>query len=150
MDALYTMAELDTIEVYNPLPEAFSVRFNGQMYTIEAKASKHFPQFLAFHLAKHLSDKMLMPDLVKIKKSSTKENSFNPQNAQLMIYDNPQRRIYLYDVLKNKSLVESCIGQFPFKPFVGEIKEYDEYVEKKLKPKESKAKPKNEAPVPTA
>jgi hypothetical protein len=142
------MAELDTIAIYNPLKEDFQCRFNGQVYRVEAQSSKHFPQFLAFHVAKHLSDAILQPELVKIKKTAPKENSFNPKNAQLMIYDNVERRIALYDILQNKSLVQTCISQFPLKGFIGNVKVFDDYVAKAEAPKESKTKAK--APVETA
>ncbi len=143
------MAELDTIEIRNPLKVDFSCRFNGQVYTVAAETSKHFPQFLAFHVAKHLSDAILTPDLEKIKKGNNKENSFNPKNAQLMIYDNVQRRMALYDVLKNKSLVQTCIAQFPLKGFIGNVKEFDDYVTKAETPKKPKAEAKVAAPAPT-
>lgn len=127
------MAELDTIPVYNPLNEDFVCRFNGEPYKVSAKSDKHFPSFLAFHIAKHLSDTMLVPDLMDLKKEAAKNSSpYNPKNAQLMIYDNPRRRMTLYDILKSKELVEQCIQAFPFKGFVGEMAEYDAYVEKTL------------------
>lgn len=134
------MAELDTIAIYNPLKSDFSCRFNGQVYKVEAQSSKHFPQFLAFHVAKHLTDEILKPELLKIKKGNSKENTFNPKNAQLMIYDNVQRRVALYDVLKSKELVQQCIAQFPLKGFIGVMKEYDDYVAEAEAPKAPKSK----------
>lgn len=139
------MAELDTIEIYNPLKEEVTIRFNGEPYKVPGLSSKHYPQFLAFHIAKHLSDKVLEPELQKIKKANTKENSFNPKNAQLMIYDNVERRIALYDILKSKELVQTCIAQFPLKGFIGVMKDYDDYVAKIETPKPTKVKaPKEE------
>jgi hypothetical protein len=54
------------------------------------------------------------------------------------VYDNPTRRIALYDILQDKTLVERCVNAFPMKEFIGEIAEYDEYVSKK-EAKEEKA-----------
>jgi len=137
------MAELDTLTIYNPLKEDFLSRFNGELYKVPAQESKPFPQFLAFHIAKHLSDALMAPELLKIKKDTGKEgsNAFNPRNAQLMIFDNTIRRKHLYDILGSKELVESCLKAFPFKAFVGifgEMKDYDEYVAKKEKKEEVK------------
>lgn len=135
------MSELDTIAVYNPLDEDFSVRFNGELYKVPSKSEKHFPQFLAMHVAKHLSDVLLAPDLAKLKKENKGGvNTFNPKNAQLVIYDNPKRRIALYQILRSKEYVQSCIEAFPFKGFIGEMAEYDKFVEKQTSPKPGKPK----------
>lgn len=130
------MAEFDTILITNPTEESFSHRFNGELYTIPGESSKHFPTYLSFHLAKHLSDKILSEELLKLKKANEKSaerNSFNPKNAQLMVYDNPSRRIALYKILGSRELVQECIERLPLKPFVGEMSIYDEFVAKSEK-----------------
>lgn len=127
------MAEMDTLFVTNPLGVPFTIRFNGEPYVVPAEG-KHYPQFLAFHIAKHLSD---VPINLAIQKSQTKkdvqENPYNPAIAQMQVYDNPMRRIALYDILGSKALVQACIESYPFKSFIGEMSEYDDYVAKKEK-----------------
>ena len=125
------MAEFDTTNVYNPLDEDFQVRFNGELYTIGDGETKTFPEFLAFHIAKHLSDKVLTKNVEKLKKEN-KENPYNPKLAQLMIYDNAERRIALFDILQSKDIVERCIGAYPFKGLIGDLSKYDEYVSKSI------------------
>lgn len=135
--------EFDTITIYNPLGENFQARFNGELYSISAEAEKSFPVFLAFHMAKELSDRLLQPDLEKLKKDASKQqqpNPFNPKNAQLMVYDNPRRRITLFQVLRDKGLVEECLRAFPFKAFIGEMAEYDDFVVKATKKSEKTEK----------
>lgn len=126
------MAELDTINVFNPTNEDFSVRFNGEMYSIGKQSEKAFPQFLGFHVAKHLSDAVMKPDIIKLKAKKS-DNPYMPQVGQLVIHDNVVRRKALYDILRDKQLVQTCIESFPFKGFIGEMSEYDEYVAKKEK-----------------
>lgn len=130
-----SISEFETIEIRNPLEEVFKVRFNGELYNIEGEAVKSYPRFLAFHIAKHLSDKMLVPEAEKRTKKQKEGDVYNPLIAQLMIYDNSIRRITLYEVLKSKALVEECIKAFPFKGFIGEMEEYEEHVAKAEKPK---------------
>lgn len=126
------MAELDTIALTNPTDEDFSVNFNGEGYSVGAGATKPFPEFLAFHIAKHLSDKILGEEVKKLKMKKS-ENPFRPEIGQLMVYDNPKRRIALYQILGTKELVEECLNAFPHKGFIGEMSEYDAFVEKASK-----------------
>lgn len=137
------MAELDTLYVTNPTSDDFTVNFNGEPYTVGAGEKKSYPEFLGFHIAKHLSDKILREEIAKIRKKQT-ENPFRPQVGQLMVYDNPKRRIALYDILGDKTLVERCINAFPMKDFIGEIEEYDEYVEKQTEKAAKATSPKKE------
>lgn len=123
------MAELDTLGILNPTKEDFEVRFNGELYKLAKGAEKAFPEFLAFHIAKHLSDKMLNVEILKIRKTAS-ENPYRPQVGQLMVYDNAKRRIALYEILRNKDTVQQCIEAFNFKAFIGEMSDYDEYVAK--------------------
>ena len=122
------MAEYETINVRNPLKEAFSVNFNGEPYKLEAGEEKHFPKFLAFHIAKHLSNHIVGAEIIKLKaKKEYREVRENPLNSQMMNYDNPKRRIALFDILKSKELVQECVSVSPLKGFIGDMAEYDTY-----------------------
>ncbi len=46
---------LESKAVYNPMDEDFTGYYDGDSYVIPAGKSKEFPEFLAYHLAKHLS-----------------------------------------------------------------------------------------------
>lgn len=124
------MAEFETIELINPTADDFSVRWNGELYTVRAGESRAYPKFLAFHIAKHLSNLMLQPAVKKLQEQY-KESVYVPQEATLMNHDNPSRRIALYDLLRNKVLVEEFFVAIPLKSFIGEMSIYDEYVAKK-------------------
>ena len=129
MDAKNKMSEFDTIPLFNPLTEQFMVRFNGEPYILAAKETKHFPVGLALHIAKHLSERCLFPKLLALKeKTGTNEN---PLVGQLINYDNPERRIALFDILGKVDLVESAIKACNLKGFIGEIAVYDNYVSQK-------------------
>ncbi len=121
------MAEFDTVEIFNPLDEEFIVRWNGEPYRLDGGERRTFPTFLALHIAKHLSDKVLAPEVLKIKAEET-TNPYRPSNAQLMVYDNPKRRIALYKILRNRELVEQAVKAAEYKGFVGNMKDYDDYV----------------------
>ena len=45
--------------VYNPLNENFTHSWDGTPYTIPAGEVRDFPEFLAYHLAKHLAQKIV-------------------------------------------------------------------------------------------
>ena len=122
------MADFDSIAVHNPLKEPFMVRFNGEPYTLQAGETRMWPAFLAYHVAKHLSNEILAPEIAKIKRASG-DNPYRPAHAQLMVYDNPSRRISLYDILGSKAEVENCIKAFNFKGFIGDMRDYEEHVE---------------------
>lgn len=132
------MAELDTLGILNPTTDDFEVRFNGELYKLAKGAEKAYPEFLAFHIAKHLSDKILSVEIEKIRKKAT-DNPYRPQVGQLMVYDNAKRRIALYDILKSKEVVQRCIEAFNFKAFIGEMTDYDEYVAKTKEAKPEKS-----------
>lgn len=132
------MAELDTLLVTNPTKEDFQFRFNGELYEpIPAGASKSYPGFLAFFAAKHLSEKMLQPERVKLisAEEKAKGSPYVPAVSILMNHDNVTRRKALYDILGGKQLVENCIITMNLKSFVGVMSEYDEYVVKQESPK---------------
>ena len=132
------MAELDTIEIINPLDEEFVVRYNGEPYKLASKATGFYPTFLAIHIAKHISDKMLSDKKEKLRKKHGKENPFVPQTSTLFNYDNPERRIALYEVFRDKDLVQKAIENSNLKGFVGDMAEYDAYVAKKEAPPKTK------------
>lgn len=121
------MAEFDTVNIFNPLKEEFTARWNGEPYTLKAGERRTFPTFLAIHIAKHLSDKCLAPQVEAIKKEQT-DNPYRPAVAQLMVYDNPKRRIALYTILGSKELVEQAVNASGYKGFVGNMSEYDDFV----------------------
>jgi hypothetical protein len=132
-------SEYETIEITNPTKEDFSCRFNGEMYSLHAGASRSYPRFLAFHIAKHLSNRMLQGEMDKLQKKHGETNPFVPQIGILMNHDNPQRRAVLFDIFGSKEGVESCLAQLQFKSFVGDMSEYDAYVSKKTKKSEPAA-----------
>lgn len=136
------MAELDTIDITNPLKEDFDVRFNGELYTLAGLETKAYPKFLCFHIAKHLSEKMLSDHKEKLRKKHGKDNPFIPQATTLFNHDNPSRRKALYDILKSKPLVEEAVIAFNLKGFVGEMKEYDDYVDARSQPVDPTETPK--------
>ena len=134
------MAELDVIEITNPTSEDFTHNYNGEPYTVKAGETKILLKYIAFHLAKHLSTKVIQD---KLKKGMTKKDKENPnarihrEIAQTAVYDTPARRIALYTMLKNVDLVLDVIKVYPFKGFIGEMKDYEDFVTKT----ESKKKP---------
>jgi len=46
-------------KIYNPLGEEFWFKWDGIDYSIPAKSSKEFPEFMARHAAKHLAMKIV-------------------------------------------------------------------------------------------
>lgn len=122
------MAELDTIEIINPLAEDFTVRFNGEPYTLKAGAQVHYPRFLALHIARHISDKLLSDKKEALRKKHGKDNPYVPQASTLFNHDNPSRRIALYQILRDTELVQEAVTKSNLKGFVGEMAEYDEYI----------------------
>ena len=129
------MAELDTLTLKNPTSEDFTHNYNGEPYTIKAGEEKSFAKHVAFHLAKHLSTKMVQDDVLKsatkieLKENETKMSSrLGAKISQLNIYDTPERRIALYKIFGDKSMVEQTIRAYPFKGFVGDMAIYDSFV----------------------
>ena len=133
------MAEFDTIPLFNPLTEQFMVRFNGEPYILQPKETTYFPKGLAFHIAKHLSERLLAPKQLSLKEKTGREE--NPLVGQLINYDNVDRRIALFDILGKVDVVESCIKACNLKGFIGNISEYDDYVSKKTGIKVASATP---------
>lgn len=50
----------DQLTVVNPTDEPFTVRWNGNPYTLPPKKQTIWPRFLAEHFAKHLTDSILL------------------------------------------------------------------------------------------
>lgn len=129
------MAEFDTIRIINPLKEDFEFRFNGELYILKASEEREWSQALAFHCGKHLSSKLLEPEVKKLKQQRIKDksdNPFLPEATSLIAHDNPKRRIALYRIFQDKTLVQRCIDKYPFKDFTGDMGEYDSFVTKEL------------------
>ena len=157
------MAELDYIAVHNPRKEPMEVTYNGEKYAIEAETVKPMQHHLARHMAKHATDKWIGEDVVKEQAKFRKKKELMPEPliVQWTMYDCPKRRNYLYEVLRSKEEVERTIKAYPqFKAtdaklnFVGEMKDYDDFVikyEADRAPKEPKVKkeetPKEKAPI---
>lgn len=119
------MAELDTIVLHNPSNKDFVQEYNGEAYTIKAKDTRSFAKFVGYHIAKHLSSKMISDSFTK------KMRKENPTLvSQKLIYDTPERRIYLFDILRDVSLVKEVVNAYPFRGFIGEMDVYEKYVAK--------------------
>lgn len=56
---------LEPTKIFNPLDEDFTWAFDGKPYTIPAKSTKEFPEFLARHIAKHLAQKIVYSNAYK-------------------------------------------------------------------------------------
>ena len=142
------MAELAQIRVVNPTDEEYVVYKNGEPYAVRPNSDTTYPHHLARHMAKVMSDQMITKDVFaeRAKFKKTKEVFPEIREIQMTMYDNPQRRIYLYQILRDKTEVERTIKAYPqFKTddvrqnFVGEMSEYDDWVsdfEAKNAPKE--------------
>lgn len=134
--------EMVSVTITNPTSEDFTWGYNGEPYTIKAGETMAYAKPLAYHLAKHLSTKMIV-DAVKAK--MTKKEAAEPKSpvhvkiSQLSIYDTHERRIALYKILGDGSKVVELITRYPFKGFIGEMDEYKKFVEKSEKKEEDKA-----------
>jgi len=122
------MAEsIDVVKLTNPTKEEFSHHYNGELYTLGAEETRQFSRPLGFHLAHHLSKKMVVSSF------SQKDRNDNKKAIlinQLLNYDNPKKRIALYQILGNIDIVAMVIMSYPNKGFIGEMDEYKEYVKK--------------------
>lgn len=54
-----TTHEQDLLVVHNPLNVNFDVTWGGQPFMVPANSDKVYPRFIAEHIAKHLTDKVL-------------------------------------------------------------------------------------------
>lgn len=134
------MAEYETITVKNITGDDFSVRFNGEMYSIAKDGEKVFPRFLGFHAAKYMSDSILGNEAKEMQNADS-QNPYAPAASQLMIHDNPRRRILLYDILGDTTMVEECVNSYPLKAFIGEMETYLDYVTESEKKAYAKKNP---------
>lgn len=126
--------DLSSVTITNPTSEDFTWRWNGQPYTIKAKESMSFAKPIAFHLAKHLSTKIITDYAMGSMSKKDAENpnaSIHMKISQLGTYDTHERRIALHDILKDEQLVLNVIKAYPFKGFIGEMDRYKEHVEKR-------------------
>lgn len=126
------LKEHDSVFIKNPTSEDFSWKFNGELYTVKAGEEKAFSKFVAFHLAKHLSTKIIVDDITDGMKKKELEDPKSPIHgkiSQLNIYDTPERRIALHKILNNVELVVAVIATYPFKGFVGDMEVYKKYLE---------------------
>ena len=139
--------DLSVVEITNPTSEDFTQRWNGEPYLILAGEQKSFAKPVAYHIAKHLSTKMVINDVLS---KASKKDMDNPhaavhvQVSQLSNNDTHERRIALYKILKDGQKVLDVIQRYPFKGFIGEMSEYEAFVEKASKKEESVAEPKPE------
>ncbi len=136
------MAELDQIFVCNPTDKEFTTKKNGESYTLEAGESTIRPQYLARHMAKHLSDIECMTYFKseEVKYKRRKEKMPDAKKTELLMFDNPIRRIALYKILQSTQEVETVILSYPqFKArlvpgrglefaFIGEMEVYTDFV----------------------
>lgn len=128
--------DLESVEITNPTPEDFTWRYNGAPYTIKAKEKKAFARPVAYHLAKHLSTRMVEQDALSSVKKADKDNpnaAVHVKIAQLNTYDTHERRIALYKIFEDDKRVLDLITRYPFKGFIGEMELYRQFVEK-IKP----------------
>lgn len=132
------MAEFDIVKISNPTSEDFTWNYNGEPYTVKAGETKEFSKHVGFHLAKHLSSKMIDVEFVEKNKKFFYGNAqqdprvrqVQAEHAQLMVFDNPKRRIALYKIMGEEKLAQDVIAAYPFKGFIGEMKEYIDFVAK--------------------
>ena len=125
--------DLSAVNITNPTSEDFTWNYNGEPYTIKAGATTPFAKPVAFHLAKHLSTQMVVSPLQEGMSKKDIDNKNAPVHvkiSQLSIYDTHERRISLYKILKNAQTVVELISRYPFKGFIGEMGEYQKFVEK--------------------
>lgn len=125
--------DLSSVEITNPTSEDFTWRYNGTAYTVKAGERKAFAKPVSFHLAKHLSTKMIVEDAQK-KMTKTDEKTPNAaihmKISQLGTYDTPERRIALYKIFGGVEHVTAVITHYPFKGFIGEMNDYQSFVTK--------------------
>ena len=127
------MNELNVIEITNPTSKDFSWAYNGEKFTVKAGEKKGFAGSVSLHLAKHLSTKIVCDEALS---KATKTDLKNPNAAihtkvsQLSTYDTHERRIALYKILGDIDTVIKVIEHYPFKGFIGDMDEYQKFVEK--------------------
>jgi len=155
------MAKLDQISVENYTDRDFEVRFDSEVYHLEAGEKRTENQFLARHMAKHLSDREMEIIYAKEEAKYKKKKEEVPTGMKTRIcqYDNPARRIALYKILRSKKQVEQVLTDYPNfgaklrmnKPTefacvggigVGDEQDYHDFVEDLERPKKEPETPK--------
>src|SRR3990167_4779865 len=129
------MAKLDlsVVSITNPTSDDFSWRYNGELYSIKAGEVGQFAKPVAYHLAKHLSTKMISNVALK---GIAKKDLDNPNAAihvkvsQLHTYDTHERRMALFQILGDGNKVLEVIQRYTFKGFIGDMTLYQSFVEK--------------------
>lgn len=131
------MQEYESVNITNPTSENFTWRWNGEPYEIKAGETKGFAKNVSFHLAKHLSAKMVEAEFPKKEtfNNDQERNAEAVKFAQLVLYDNPARRMALFKILRDTKLVMDVIMAYPFKGFlegklVGTMEDYKDFVKK--------------------
>src|SRR3990167_11519998 len=125
------MAEFDAVVISNPLTEDFTWNYNGEPYTIKAGETRPFAQYVSYHLAKHLSSQIIRDDFrKKWGKRIEKDRKLQGEVSQLMVYGNPKRQIALYKIFRYEKHVQGVLAAYPFKGYIGEIKEYTDFLAK--------------------
>lgn len=125
--------DLSVVSITNPTSDDFSWRWNGELYTIKAGETAGFAKPVAYHLAKHLSTKMISDDALKgvAKKDMDNPNAqIHVKVSQLHTYDTHERRIALYKILNDTQKVVETIQRSPSKGFIGDMALYQSFVEK--------------------
>ena len=134
--------ELDIVSIINPTAEDFTWNYNGEPYTILANETKSFVKPVAYHLAKHLSTKMIVENGMM---GMSKEDEKNPHAsihfkiAQLEVNDTAERRVALYQIFGNENTVIDMIQTYPFKGFIGDMEMYKRFVDKDKRDKKEKS-----------
>lgn len=127
---------MSSVTITNPTSEDFTWGYNGEAYTIKAGETTAYAKPVSYHLAKHLSTKMIVET---VKNKMTKKEAAEPKSpvhvkvSQLSIYDTHERRIALYKILKDTQKVVELISRYPFKGFIGEMSEYENFVKAETK-----------------
>ena len=126
--------------VTNPTTEDFTQRYNGEPYTVKAGETINYAKNVSFHIAYHLSAKILREEFPWSKKKTVDEKERNKEAvkfSQLLLYDNPKRRMALYKILHDVMAVQEAISKFPivYRGYLegghlGTMDEYRAYVEK--------------------
>ena len=125
--------DLSVVSITNPTSDDFTWKYNGEPYTVKAGETAGYAKPVAYHLAKHLSTKMVSDEALKgvAKKDMDNPNAqIHVKVSQLHTYDTHERRIALYKILGNVDMVIQVISKYPFKGFIGDMDIYQKYVEK--------------------
>lgn len=134
------LKEHDSVFIKNPTSEDFSWKFNGEIYSLKKGDAKAFSKFVAFHLAKHLSTKMVVDSVhLTAKQLENRNDPIHAKLSQLAVYDTHERRIALFKIFENSDLVVSCVSMYPFKGFLGDMQEYKDFVDGYGKKKSSES-----------